>query len=319
MTLMRDSFNSSERVPVSVIASPLVDLVVAMWSMIAEAESHDSFESHADIVALSESTDLSNDDVAWMAESGGQRWSFLLEFIVDGNLQTIDELADTVADTDPGDLFHSLNHDVDHCEDDTCGKHLEITDPAADRQRLVGVLRSIASDAASTLKEGAASLEHDRMLTEFLARRLEAEQLIETVTNGISYRLDPTVEEVVLLPSLMIRPWNLLFSFDTSRYFVYSVSDEAVQADGDTPPMWMIEMFKSLGDERRLRLLRKLGDGPAGWQSSPSFWTWPNQPRITICACYEQPASSRPSYPAQAKTLPITNCGPTPWLTPLAL
>ena len=105
-------------------------------------------------------------------------------------------------------------------------------------------------------------LRHEAHLTRFLERRVSIEQLIETVTNGISYTAEAGVEEIVLVPSVMVRPWNLLFRFGGSQYFVYPASDEAVHADSDTPPSWMTQMFKALGDEKRLKVLRHLSTGP---------------------------------------------------------
>jgi hypothetical protein len=87
-------------------------------------------------------------------------------------------------------------------------------------------------------------------------------QLIETVTNGNSYTAEAGVEVLVLVPSVMVRPWNLLFRFGGAQYFVYPASDEAVHADSDTPPSWMTQMAKALGDEKRLKVLRHLSSGP---------------------------------------------------------
>ena len=167
---------------------------------------------------------------------------------------------------DGEDLIRGLTCDEhEECADESCHGHkLEVGEPGDEQARLVGILRAMPAEVEVELKALTASLEHDQHLTKFLARRLDPEPLIETVTNGIAFRIDGGIEEIVLIPSLMIRPWNLMFGFEKAQYFVYSASDEAVNADPNTPPSWMVGMFKSLGDERRLRLLRRLGDGPAG-------------------------------------------------------
>lgn len=262
MTLLTNS--APRRLPVRVVASPLTDLIVAMWSVIAEQTDLESFEQHDQVIAVETAANLSQEDRDWMAEAFGHRWTFMIELIANEDLQTIDELVAAIDRTDPTELFANIDHDTEECDTDECATHLAITDPTGDKQRLIEVLKSISSEAEVIVKEGAAALGHDRMLTEFLARRLDPEQVIETVTNGIAYRLDRDVDDVVLIPSLMVRPYNLLFAFGSGRYFVYSVSDEATQADADSPPTWMVDMFKALGDERRLRLLRRLAEGPAG-------------------------------------------------------
>jgi DNA-binding transcriptional ArsR family regulator len=43
----------------------------------------------------------------------------------------------------------------------------------------------------------------------------------------------------------------------------YPVADEYMDADPDAPPNWLIKTYKALGDERRLRILRRLSRGPA--------------------------------------------------------
>ncbi len=266
MTLIREPLFSPRRANITVAATPVTELVVAMWATIAECDSIDSFENAPTIATIKQAADLPDADWDWMAEGNGARWSFMLEFIVPSEVQTIDQLADFLEHGNADDLMGRLtNHDAEECDPEICaGKHLEVADPAADRDRIVSILRAMPDELEIELKALVSSLEHDQHLTRFLARRLDAEQLIETVTNGIAYRLDGDTTDVVLIPSVVIRPWNLMFSFGGARYFVYPVSDEAVAADPDSPPSWMIEMFKSLGDERRLRLLRRLGEGPAG-------------------------------------------------------
>ena len=43
----------------------------------------------------------------------------------------------------------------------------------------------------------------------------------------------------------------------------YPVADEYMDADPDAPPEWLIKIYKALGDERRMRILRRLAKGPA--------------------------------------------------------
>lgn len=267
MTLIREPYLAPQRVKITVAATPVAEFLVAMWAMIAECDALDSFENAATIERIRSAAQLPDQDWDWMAEGMGVRWSFLLQLVVPNDVQTVDRLADLIAAQDPTELMSHLTHhdDDEECGGDGCAqKHLDIEDPEADRDRLVEILRAIPSELEVELKALTASLEHDQHLTRFLARRLEAEPLIETVTNGIAFRLDGDTTDVVLIPSVVIRPWNLMFNFGGARYFVYPASDEAVEADSDSPPSWMVEMFKSLGDERRLRLLRRLGEGPAG-------------------------------------------------------
>ncbi len=264
MTLLRNALPDPQPIEVSVVSSPAFDAVVACWAEAVEVNDLDSFESHARILELVAQADL-GDDRDWMAAQYAQRWSFLVQHILASGATSLAELADHLEALDPAMLQRSLETHVDEECDGDCGKsHLELGEPEADRSRLVGVLRRAHDALAPELEELAPMLSHDAELTRFLSRRMQLEQLVETVTNGIAYRPETGVRQVILIPSLMIRPWNLMFGFGDAQYFVYPMSDEAVSADPDTPPSWMVQMFKALGDERRLRLLRRLGEGPAG-------------------------------------------------------
>ncbi len=266
MTLIREPYFTPQQVKLTVAASPVVEFLVAMWAGIAEPDGLDSFENSTTIKAIRQASDVPADDSEWMSEAGAARWSFLLQFVIPNEMQSIADLADFIAEQDPDELVaHLIHKDDEDCDPEVCAhKHIESKNPAADRDRIVSILRSLPAELDVELKTLVPSLEHDEHLSRFLAKSLDPEQLIETVTNGVAFRLNSDTNEVVLIPSVVVRPWNMMFGSEGTRYFVYPVSDEAVDADPDSPPSWMVEMFKSLGDERRLRLLRRLGEGPAG-------------------------------------------------------
>ena len=263
MALIKDTYKQSSSVAVSVVASPLIELIVANWAVHADDEAVREAEHGDKIRALHDATTLSEADETWMAESSAVRWTWLLEHVVSHDNETIGELVSTIEDLDTDAIRTSLSFLNHTCGDDCEHSHVDVSDPAAAQRRFIQVLTSLPSELSETLETFRAPLEHDRDLTKFLARRLGAEQLIETVTNGISYRIDTDVADVVLLPSALIRPFNLMFEIGPARYFVYPLADDAVGADADSPPSWMVELFKALGDEKRLRLLRRLGEGSA--------------------------------------------------------
>ena len=264
MTLLRSALPDPQPIEVSVVSSPAFDGVVACWAAVVEAEELDSFEASEAIRSLV-ALDDPDPDQAWMAAQHAQRWSFLVPHIADSGASSLGDLADYLSALEPDMLQRSLDaHGVDECDGSCDGPHLEMGDPADDQTRLVRILRRAHDGMAGGLSELAPMLDHDADLTRFLSRRMPLDQLVETVTNGIAYRPEPGIRKVVLVPSVLIRPWNLMFGFGDTQYFVYPVSDEAASADPDTPPSWMVQMFKALGDERRLRLLRRLAEGPAG-------------------------------------------------------
>ena len=94
--------------------------------------------------------------------------------------------------------------------------------------------RPVSDETANVLKRDA---EHKRAL----ARRMDPERLIETATNGITVAVRPELKGVVLIPSVIVRPWVLISEREGLRIFCYSVADETLAADPDAPPGWLVE------------------------------------------------------------------------------
>lgn len=262
MTLLLDHLTDPAPVAVRVLGSPVFESLIAHWATIAEADELDSFLEKEQIDRIVTRSALSEEDADWMARQHGTAWTFLIPHVDKSRAATVGEFVDYLEGIDAGVLaveYEAQSECAGKCEH---GERLSIDNPDAFRDRLLGVLRKIDRGAGTVVDKFSATLAHETQLTKFLQRRIPLDRLIETVTNGIAYSTEAGVEEVVLVPSVTIRPWNLMFRFGGSRYFVYPASDEAVQADADTPPSWMVQLFKAVGDEKRLRVLRRLGEGP---------------------------------------------------------
>lgn len=94
-----------------------------------------------------------------------------------------------------------------------------------------------------------------------IAKTLPAEMFVERATKGVTFEPGPGVRGVVLIPSVVIRPWTLMVEHRSIRIFVYAVDEEVINADPTAPPSYLVELYKALGDERRLRLLAELWVG----------------------------------------------------------
>ena len=105
-------------------------------------------------------------------------------------------------------------------------------------------------------------LERDAEHKRAMAKTMKAPQLVETATNGITFEMQPEVDGIVLIPSVVIRPWVTIGSHDRQKFFCYPVAEEHLTADPGSPPIHLVEVYKALGDQRRLRLLRILAEGP---------------------------------------------------------
>ena len=130
--------------------------------------------------------------------------------------------------------------------------------------RVAAALRRFRSEVFADYEKGLAPLlDRDAHAKRSMSVRMTPERLVETATQGISYQAQPGVSGVLLLPSLVVRPWNLVSEHADLQIFGYPASDEQVQLDPDEPPEWLIKTYKALGDERRLRMLRMLAQGDA--------------------------------------------------------
>lgn len=96
-----------------------------------------------------------------------------------------------------------------------------------------------------------------------LSRTMTAPRLVELATNGITFEPEQDVDGIVLIPSAVIRPWVTIASHGRWKIFCYPIAEEHLTADPDSPPLRLVEIYKALGDERRLRLLRMVSEEPA--------------------------------------------------------
>lgn len=134
--------------------------------------------------------------------------------------------------------------------------------PTETRRMIIDVVRRFR-DASPFGPETVAVLERDAEHKRSLARRMDPERLVETATNGITVTPQPDLAGVILIPSVVARPWVIITERGDQRIFCYSVADEHLSADPDAPPSWLVQFYKALGDERRLQILGHLAEGPA--------------------------------------------------------
>jgi DNA-binding transcriptional ArsR family regulator len=84
---------------------------------------------------------------------------------------------------------------------------------------------------------------------------------VERTTGGIRFGRDAGLTRVILAPSYFARPYNYLFGESDWRMYCYPIADASLDADPSALPGATVRLFKALGDESRLRILRLLADG----------------------------------------------------------
>ncbi|MEA2009843.1 MAG: winged helix-turn-helix domain-containing protein [Actinomycetota bacterium] len=143
-------------------------------------------------------------------------------------------------------------------------RELLALEPRETTDLIVGAMRGVHTDVFVTYeKEFRPILERDLHAKQAMIGRLSTERFVELATNGISIEKQGYRRPMLLIPSVVGRPWNIFTESSNRMIIAYPVADEYMDADPDAPPTWLIKTYKALGDERRLRILRRLSHGPA--------------------------------------------------------
>lgn len=79
---------------------------------------------------------------------------------------------------------------------------------------------------------------------------------------GVEYKPEAGVSRVLLIPHVIYRPWTIEANMIDTQIFYYPVSDASMTAGGDPyePPGQLVQLYKALGDEKRLRALKLIAE-----------------------------------------------------------
>ena len=84
---------------------------------------------------------------------------------------------------------------------------------------------------------------------------------VEKATNGIRMVPEQRTRRIVLAPSYFGRPFNSLTKVGEITLICYPIADSALGAGGRAaPPVATVRLYRALGDESRLRILRLLAE-----------------------------------------------------------
>lgn len=132
--------------------------------------------------------------------------------------------------------------------------------PAQAKRRLLAVLHRFAAEVFERRgRRAVARLERDAERVESLARTLSPLDVISAATGGYEYRPEPEFSRVVLVPHEAARPWLLLCQHGDARIIGYPVgpaAEPSLEEEG-------VRLGRALGDEQRMRILRRLVAGDA--------------------------------------------------------
>ncbi|WP_313893017.1 winged helix-turn-helix domain-containing protein [Psychrobacillus sp.] len=92
-----------------------------------------------------------------------------------------------------------------------------------------------------------------------MAEKMSPEEFVEWATGGITYLPEPGVNNVLLIPQYIYRPWNIEADVEETKVFYYPIANESITPnDRYTPNNFLILKHKALGDDVRLRIVKLL-------------------------------------------------------------
>jgi DNA-binding transcriptional ArsR family regulator len=105
-------------------------------------------------------------------------------------------------------------------------------------------------------------LERDAEEKQALAARLAPGEFVERATAGIEYVARPEIHVLVFFPTYWFRPWVMITEHKNARIFAYGIGNGAGAQSTPADLSELARLYKALGDEKRLALLRLLHRGP---------------------------------------------------------
>lgn len=102
--------------------------------------------------------------------------------------------------------------------------------------------------------------------------KLSPEELVQWATGGVNYLPEPGIHEVLLIPQYVYRPWNIEADLENTKIFYYPVANESLSPDDKyAPNNFLVQKYKALGDEVRLKIVKLLSERDHSLQSLTEY------------------------------------------------
>jgi DNA-binding transcriptional ArsR family regulator len=126
---------------------------------------------------------------------------------------------------------------------------------------VASIVEAWASDVFPSFATDALAVSgRDAVAKERLFARLPARDALLVATNGVDVEPAAWATEVVVIPTVAMRPFIAPSEFGRTAIFLVSAADEAFEADPAAPPRRLVKAATAIGDELRLRILRTLSN-----------------------------------------------------------
>ena len=147
-----------------------------------------------------------------------------------------------------------------HASDSKIVKRLLAMGVGEVKRLTIEVVRRWEQEVFGPMGDNAAALAEDVTAKTSAARRMSPHQLVDFATGGINYEGEAGIERVLLVPSIVTRPWITISEWESTKIICYRAGLAGATAAGE-PAKDMVLVYRALGDETRLRLLRELSAG----------------------------------------------------------
>ena len=167
------------------------------------------------------------------------------------------------AEGDAGAIGEVLAAYSEYIDPDKCAKAERVlgTDPEEGKRALLDVLRGWYAHVLPQLAPADPTLaERDAEAKRELVKSVPPEQVVERLAPGLQWVPGPAIDRVVLFPAYSPRPWVYMSEYKRVKIFCYPITLDRERSAGD--PADLVRIYKALGDESRLKLLKRLQDGP---------------------------------------------------------
>jgi DNA-binding transcriptional ArsR family regulator len=188
----------------------------------------------------------------------------LLGYYVRGHHVTDPETIRRAAEGDAPAIAELLEAAREYVDADKCAVMEGVlrSDPADGKRALLDLLTAWSEQILPAVSPADSSLaERDAEAKRELVKSVPPEQVVERLAPGIQWVPGPEIDRVVLFPAYTPRPWVYMSEYKRVKIFCYPITlDREPAAPGD--PAELVRIYKALGDTSRLKLLKRLQDGP---------------------------------------------------------
>jgi predicted DNA-binding protein YlxM (UPF0122 family) len=128
------------------------------------------------------------------------------------------------------------------------------------KKHLISVMRGwYGAVIQKDLEKLSTILRTDYEMKKEMLKKMTPEELVESSTGGVTYLPEPSVNNVLLIPQYIYRPWNIEADIEGTKVFYYPIANESISPyDRTTPNNFLVLKYKALGDEVRMRIVKLL-------------------------------------------------------------